>query len=61
MWLASQTIAERWDDVMKRSVIHEKFLAEEKYTILKIVTLLKDVNLFSIVTSSKGVLCSDCS
>lgn len=37
----------------KRSVIHEKLLAEEKYTVLKTMSFLTEENMFSTVTSSK--------
>ena len=43
--------AGKWDFVLKRSVVHEKRLDEDKYNVPHIVTLLKEARLFSIVTS----------
>ncbi|CAM8939105.1 unnamed protein product [Rhodiola kirilowii] len=53
VWFSSQTSSDKWDSVLKRSIIHEKVLDECKYTLKEIVDLLKEISLYSSVTSSK--------
>lgn len=49
----SQAHANKWEIVLKHLVIHEKNIDEDKYIVSQIVSLLKEVKLFSIVTYPK--------
>lgn len=51
--LCPRLISNKWDLVVKRSIIDEKKIDKEKYTVTHIVFMLKEVKLFSTFTSSK--------
>ena len=52
----TQAHSNKWDLVLKRSVIHDKKIDEEKYIVPQIVSLRKEVNIFQTVISSKKIV-----